>query len=100
MDELAPALYRHQVLGSSRDIQGPVLDEIPYWFDHTRPETHALYGDDERTGNGWILLAQIDEDRDVPGLIIGDGGSLYFVMPEADLRARRFDRVMGIMQCH
>jgi Domain of unknown function (DUF1963) len=100
MDELAPVVYGHQVLGSSRDIQGPVLDEIPYWFNHTLPETRALYDEDERTGHGWILLAQIEEDRDVPGLIIGDGGSLYFVMPGADLRARRFDRVMGIMQCH
>ena len=100
MNDLAPTLYGHQLLGSSRDIQGPVLDEIPYWFEATRPETRALFGDEERTGDGWILLAQIEEDLNVPSLVIGDGGNLYFVMPEADLRARRFDRVMGIMQCH
>lgn len=100
MDELAPALYGHQLLGSSRDIQGPVLDEIPYCFKHTLPKTQTLFDEDERTGEGWILLAQIEEDRDVPSLGFGDGGNLYFVVPEADLRARRFDRVMGIMQCH
>src|SRR5215211_1465282 len=100
MNELAPALYGHQLLGSSRDIQGPVLDEIPYWFQHTLPETQARFSDEERTGEGWTLLAQIEEDRDVPSLAIGDGGNLYFVIPEADLPARRFDRVMGIMQCH
>ena len=31
--------------------------------------------------------------------MFGDAGALYFVLPEADLRERRFDRAMGIMQC-
>jgi uncharacterized protein YwqG len=29
----------------------------------------------------------------------GDGGALYFTLPEADLRAGRFDRVEVEMQC-
>jgi hypothetical protein len=100
MNELAPVLYRHQLLGASRDLQGPVLDSIPYWLEQSLPETRALYSPRERTGAGWILLAQIEEDPGVPNLGIGDAGILYFVMPELDLLARRFDRVMGIMQCH
>jgi len=32
--------------------------------------------------------------------MFGDAGALYLVIPEADLAARRFDRVLGIMQCH
>lgn len=97
MEELT--FHRHQLLGSSRDIQGPVLDEVPYWFRHVYPETEARFSDDERAGD-WILLAQIEEDPQVPSLFIGDAGSIYFVMLESDLRERRFDRVMGIMQCH
>jgi hypothetical protein len=100
MNELAPVLYRHQLLGASRDIQGPVLDEIPYWFQHTFPETRARFTEAERTDEDWLLPAQIGEDSQIPRLGFGDAGNLYLVLPEADLRARRFDRVMGIMQCH
>jgi uncharacterized protein DUF1963 len=101
MNHFAPRLYRHQLLGSSRDIQGPVLDEISYWLgQHARPETAARFSETERDGEGWVLLAQIEEDVAIDNLGIGDGGAIYFVMPEADLCARRFDRVVGIMQCH
>jgi hypothetical protein len=40
---------------------------------------------------------QINEDAN---LGIADGGALYFVMPEAALAARRFDRIMGVVQSH
>ena len=102
-DEIADALsteirasITHQLLGNSRDIQGPVLDEVSYWFDEGFPETRERYSEAERRGEGWTLLAQFDSADD---LMFGDAGALYFVLPEADLRERRFDRVMGIMQC-
>lgn len=85
----------HQLLGSSRDIQGPVLDEIPYWFEQGFEATRRDYSASELAGEGWMLLAQIDATDD---LMFGDLGSLYLVIPEADLHARRFDRVLGIMQ--
>ena len=88
--------YSHQLLGASRDIQGPVLDEIPYWFEHAYEETRRDYSAEELAGEGWMLLAQIDSTGDV---MFGDVGSLYLVIPETDLHARRFDRVLGIMQC-
>ena len=98
MNEVADRVYNgHQLLGSSQDIQGPVLDSIPYWLGNCSPSTQALFTAAEQSGEGWLLLAQINEDQ---GLVIGDGGALYFVMPEGDLHARRFDRVMGIMECH
>jgi uncharacterized protein YwqG len=95
LDDLMGA-YRHQLLGNSRDIQGPALAEVPYWFKEGFPETRERYSEAELRGEGWTLLAQFDSDGD---LMFGDAGALYFVVPEADLRERRFDRVMGIMQC-
>ena len=88
--------YSHQLLGASRDIQGPVLDEIPYWFEQGYEETRRDYTAEELAGEGWMLLAQIDSTGD---LMFGDVGSLYLVIPETDLNARRFDRILGIMQC-
>lgn len=90
-------LHFHQLLGSSRDAQGPVLDDVAYSFGDARPETIERYSERERSGEGWMLLAQIHEEE---GIEIGDSGAIYLVIPEADLHARRFDRVMGIMQDH
>lgn len=86
----------HQLLGSARDVQGPVVEEVSYWFNEGFPESRARYSDAELQGEGWTLLAQFEETE---GLTFGDAGALYLVMPEIDLGARRFDRVMGIMQC-
>ena len=86
----------HQLLGTSFDVQGPVLDEIPYWFGTFGPATQQRFTDEERTGKGWSLLGQIDSTR---SLMFGDAGTLYLVMPDDDLAVGRFDRVMGIMQC-
>lgn len=97
--ELQDALmqeFPHQLLGASRDVQGPVLDEVPYWFEQGFPETRERYAADELRGEDWSLLAQIDG---TVGLEFGDAGSLYLVLPTADLLAGRVDRVMGIMQC-
>jgi uncharacterized protein YwqG len=69
---------------------------VSYWFEEGFPETRERYSEAERRGEGWALLAQFDSAGD---LMFGDAGALYFVLPEADLRERRFDRVMGIMQC-
>ena len=87
----------HQLLGSSRDIQGPVLDEVARWLATAHPETRGRFGEAQLRGEGWLLLAQFAEEGD---LVFGDAGALYLVMPGDDLEACRFDRVMGIMQCH
>ena len=47
LDEIMGA-YKHQLLGNSRDIQGPVLDEVSYWFDEGFPETRERYSEAER----------------------------------------------------
>ncbi|WP_026911153.1 DUF1963 domain-containing protein [Patulibacter minatonensis] len=87
----------YQLLGPSRDIQGPVLDEVAYWFEHALTSTTERFDAAELAGEGWMLLAQFDE---ADGLEFGDAGALYLLIPEADLAAARFDRVMGVMQCH
>ena len=71
-------IYDHQLLGASRDHQNPVLESR------------------ELTGEGRMLLAQLESTDD---LVFGDVGALFLVIREADLDARRFDRVVGIMQC-
>jgi uncharacterized protein YwqG len=74
-----------------------VCGNVPRRDEHWSQPCRSSFTTAEQSGDGWLLLAQINEDH---GLVIGDGGALYFVMPEADLHARRFDRVMGIMECH
>lgn len=86
----------HRLLGAETPIQGPILDEVSYWFDHAAPATVDRYSAAEQAGEDWVFLAQIDE---VDGLQFGDAGALYLVLPRTDLQAGRFDRVMGIMQC-
>ena len=43
-----------------------------------------------------MLLGQIES---AGGLDFGDAGALYLVIPRVDLEARRFDRVIGDIQC-
>jgi hypothetical protein len=90
-------IVSHQLLGSSQDIQGPVLDEVARWLATAHPQTRRSFRESELRGEGWLLLAQFAEEGD---LVFGDAGVLYLVMPRDDLPACRFDRVMGIMQCH
>lgn len=49
----------------------------------------------------WKLLFQIGTVKEGNfTLMFGDAGKLYFFIPEEDLKARRFDRVYGEMQCY
>lgn len=47
----------------------------------------------------WRLLWQIDSD-DAAGFMWGDAGRLYLLARDADLKARRFDRVWLVLQCY
>lgn len=46
----------------------------------------------------WRLLAQVDHDYDGLGVGFGDGGILFFCLPEADFAAGRLDRVVALAQ--
>ncbi|WP_022929768.1 DUF1963 domain-containing protein [Patulibacter americanus] len=95
LDMLLEQYGSHALLGASRDIQGPVLDEVAHWLAQGHPETRERYSPAERAGEGWAFLAQIDETA---GFELADVGALYLVIPRVDLEAARFDRVMGILQ--
>jgi Domain of unknown function (DUF1963) len=94
------AYTRDQLLGASQDIQGPVADEISYWFKETStPKTRRPYSASERKGKGWTLLAQVG-GADTDEMMFADGGNVSFLIPTIDLAARRFDRVVGILQSY
>lgn len=49
----------------------------------------------------WKLLFQLGTVKEGDyTLMFGDAGKIYFYIPEEDLKARRFDRVCGEMQCY
>ncbi len=89
----------HWLLGASNDVQGPSRLDVPYYLERASAETRARFSSDELAGKGWTLLAQINEDFEAD-IGIGDGGSFYLYILEQDLRERRWDRVVGLMQCH
>ena len=100
-DVMTAGLYPHHLLGAPIEVQGPVLAGMPAYFDpkfkYLAPESRERFTAAERESGDWMLLAQISEDE---GLTIADGGELYFVILRSDLAARRFDRVVGIMDSH
>jgi hypothetical protein len=100
-DVMAAGLYPHHLLGAPIEVQGPVLAGMPSFFDpkfnYLAPASRERFTAKERESGDWMLLAQIGEDG---GLTIADGGELYFVILRSDLEARRFDRVIAIMDSH
>ena len=62
-------IYRHGLLGMSRDVQGPVLDEIAYWFDEGFPASREDFSEAELAGEGWLLLGQFESTGE---LMFGD----------------------------
>jgi hypothetical protein len=86
-----------QLLGGSRDFSiRPAVEEIAYWFKRVGFIARRRYSKEEQAGEGWTLLAQFGSNRG--GLAFPEDGALYLVIPDADLRALKFDRVMGILQ--
>jgi hypothetical protein len=84
----------HRLLGEPQQIQDSVE------FD-TEPDPNMSQDWDARVKAAatWRLLLQVDADE-APGFGFGDEGSIYFMIREADLVARRWDRVCVVMQCH
>ncbi len=100
-EELYDAGPSNLVLGSPSEIQGPVIEEVPYALREyaTDPE-QAAYTAEQLTGNDWVFLAQVDGDAAIDDMIWGDGGAMYYAIPAEDLAAGRFDRAAAVMQTH
>jgi hypothetical protein len=56
-----------------------------------------MFNKSKLVGEGWLLLAQIEEE---PTMCFADGGALYYLIPAQDLTDRRFDRTAVILQSH
>jgi hypothetical protein len=92
----------HHVAGTPRWIQSDARCDAP-----AGPPAGPAASIDpsKRAGLGpaaakvWRLLWQIDTD-DAAGFMWGDGGRLYLLARDEDLKARRFDRAWLVLQCY
>ena len=126
--ELAPLtivtperVANHHALGHPQEIQGPMPLEFPRAVENQparelenpflrgkmirmpaerRDDCPAWLIQELRDGTDWRLLLQLDSDEDAPGWMWGDCGRLYFWLPEAELRAGRFDRTWLNLECY
>ena len=59
------------------------LAELGYWFsqDGVLPETKHRFSESELAGEGWRLLAQLDDEGQMTFL---DASSMYLLIPEQD----------------
>jgi uncharacterized protein YwqG len=76
----------HFVLGYSMPVQGDPRGDVP-----------AVRRGEEKVAD-WRLLWQIDTD-DSSLTMYGDCGIMYVLIPAADLKAGRFDRLWLVAQC-
>ena len=93
----------HHLFGYSSNVQGDMQLEAQlvtnglYCGDATGYEDPRA--EELRAGaSDWILLLQLDSDRDAD-LMWGDAGYLYYWIRAEDLAAGRFDRVWMSLQC-
>ncbi len=98
-DGFGQTIAYHRVLGYPNETGGlmPVTCELT---GNGRDATDLDAADDDvgaRAGR-WRLLAQLTAADDGPWNLGGEGGRLYFWLPDEDLRAADFSRVRAIAQ--
>lgn len=96
MDPLMRDSAGNKLLGWPDSIQGPPEEDAVVMVFAARKDPGAppVTRDDVR------LLFQIDSEEGKTGMMWGDAGMVYFLLSEADLKARRFDRSTAIVQCY
>jgi uncharacterized protein YwqG len=86
----------HQLLGNPASIQGAYMEaECAGIVLGKGPLSQEQLSQLSR----WKLLAQFDSD-DLPGMMWGDLGRLYYYIHESDLAQREFGRVYVTGQCY
>ena len=96
---------RHQMGGYPQPIQGDGMElecqlasngiNVGDPSGYKDPRAAAL----EAGAADWRLLLQVDSDDEID-VMWGDAGTIYFWIREDDARARRFDRIWLVLQCH
>lgn len=86
----------HQLLGNPASIQGAYMEAecegIPL-------NKGPLNAEQLSRLSKWKLLAQFDSD-DLPGMMWGDLGRLFYYIREMDLNMEKFDNVYVTGQCY
>lgn len=102
--QLRPREFYHQLLGHPMEVQGGEMRlQVIKAQDAKGRFASDQYGNYKRRDElidemrQWRLLAQFKSDQPT-GMDWGCGGMIYFWMREADLIARRFDRVFGKLE--
>jgi uncharacterized protein YwqG len=92
-----------RVLGHPHQVQGEMSTECAlvregiYCGDGKYPE-HPRYEEISRKAGEWRLLLQVHSFEEA-GMCWGDLGTLYFWIPDASLKARRFEDAWMVLQC-
>lgn len=95
----------HQLAGYPHPIQSDAMElECQLASNGIKAGEPAAYETPRATAladaaRDWRLLLQVDGD-DALNLMWGDAGIIYFWIREQDARARRFDNVWLVLQCH
>ena len=101
LNELMPAVGpSHLLLGAPETRQGPLGAEIASWFRQPEAEPdRAQFSEAELRGEGCRPLLQPTDVRH-PDLEIdwSTAGDIFHVIPEVDLKVKRFDRVITVFQ--
>ncbi|HLJ80476.1 MAG TPA: YwqG family protein [Ktedonobacterales bacterium] len=92
----------HRLLGYPDPIQNDVQLDCQF-ASHNLLSDRAAWSDEARGAlregaTDWCLLLQVDSD-DAAGMMWGDVGRLYYMMPRRALAQRDFSQVWLIMQC-
>jgi len=96
---LEPQYARHQIGGYPQAVQGDVWTECEMFSNnHVASTDKKLWEQAASRASRWRLLLQFDTDDDL-NVMWGDAGTIYYCIPEEDLRASNFDKVYSIAQC-
>jgi uncharacterized protein YwqG len=96
---------KHQMGGYPQPIQGDAMElECQLASNGINVGEPSGYKDPRAAALGvgaadWRLLLQMDSDDEL-NLMWGDAGTIYFWIREEDARARRFENVWLVLQCH
>ncbi len=98
----AHVMRAHRFLGAPTMRQAAFGEEVAIWFSELESDDDRdRFSEAEQRGEGWCLLLQpVDPSDPGPDIDLqwSVAGSRYHVIPEVDLHAGKFDRVITLSQ--